>query len=194
MRIEQVETFQVGDRWLFVEIRTDSGLKGLGEAGLWGYPQAARAVIDSFKQYLIGQDPLKIEHHWQYLYRNAHFRGAAVSGALGGIDIALWDIAGKYYGAPAHQLLGGRCRDKVRVYIHIGGETPESLAESARQAVQAGFIAVRFTPFPREYWNLTYQALLDAIVQRCAAVYEAVGKDADLCIEIHRRLSPAEAV
>jgi galactonate dehydratase len=194
MRIERIETFQSGDRWLFVEITTDTGITGVGEAGLWGYPQAARAVIDSFKQYLIGQDPLRIEHHWQYLYRNAHFRGAAICGALAGIDIALWDIAGKHYGAPVYQLLGGRCRDKVRVYIHIGGETPEALAESARRAVQAGFTAVRFTPFPREYWNLTYQALLESIVQRCAAVYEAVGKDADLCIEIHRRLSPAEAV
>src|SRR4051794_33529870 len=110
MKIERVEPILV-DRWLMVRITTDSGITGLGEGGLWGYPEASERVLQHFATYLIGKDPLQIEHHWQFLYRNAHFRGAAIMGALGAVDIALWDIAGKHFGAPAYQLLGGRCRD-----------------------------------------------------------------------------------
>jgi galactonate dehydratase len=99
MRIEQVQTIRV-DRYLFVQITTDTGLVGLGEAGMWAYVGANAAVIEDWTPYLIGKDPLLIEHHWQYLNRNSHFRGSAVSGALGAIDVALWDIAGKYYEAP----------------------------------------------------------------------------------------------
>ena len=193
MRIEALETFRVLDRWLFLEIRTDSGLVGLGEAGLWGYPDAAEQVIHSFESSLIDQDPLRIEHHYQFLYRNAHFRGAAVSGALGAIDIALWDIAGKHFGAPAWQLLGGKCRDRVRCYVHITGDTPEELAKSAQQETDAGFTAVRFVPLPSGYERMRYSRILEEAVARVAAVREQVGPDIDLCVEIHRRLTPMEA-
>jgi len=193
MKIEKIETYRVGDRWLFVEIYTDNGICGLGEAGLWGYPQAAERVIESFKSYLIGQHPLRIEHHQQFLYRNAHFRGAAVSGALGGIDIALWDIAGKHLQAPVWQLLGGKCRERIRCYMHIGGERPQELAASARQAVDKGFTAVRFTPFPRGYEGLRYSRVVEEAVAYVSAVREEVGPDVDLCVEIHRRLTPMEA-
>ena len=84
--------------------------------------EASAAAVETFKRYLIGQDPLRIEHHWQYLYRWTHFRGAAIMGALSAIDIALWDIAGKHFGVPVYQLLGGKSRDKARVYYHVFGE------------------------------------------------------------------------
>jgi len=192
MRIAGLEWMQVG-RWFYLLVHTEEGITGLGEGGVHGYPEAIGPVLKAWERYLVGQDPLRIEHHWQYLYRNAHFRGAVIGAALSALDIALWDIAGKRYGAPVYQLLGGKCRDKVRQYLHVGGETPDALAADARRAVEAGFTAVRFTPFPRHYTQMRYAELLEAILGRVAAVREAVGNGVDLCIEVHRRLDPHHA-
>ena len=109
MRIRRVEPIRL-DQYLLVEIETDAGLTGLGEAGAWGFLEASEAAIEKFARYLVGQDPLRIEHHWQYLYRWSAFRGSAVMAAISAIDIALWDIAGKHFDAPVHQLLGGKVR------------------------------------------------------------------------------------
>src|ERR687891_259190 len=106
MKITDIETLPV-DRYLFVRVHTDAGISGVGESGAWGYLEASEKVVEKFAAYLIGQDPLRIEHHWQYLYRASHFRGTAVMGAISALDVALWDIAGKHYGEPVHRLLGG---------------------------------------------------------------------------------------
>jgi galactonate dehydratase len=187
------------DRYMFVKVHTDEGISGLGESGAWGYLEASAAVVETFKRYLIGQDPLRIEHHWQYLYRWSHFRGAAIMGALSAIDIALWDIAGKYFGVPCYQLLGGKCRDKARAYYHVYGETKEELIRGCLTAKQQGFTAVgHLTPFldePRDvpYFQTHADKIEDAI-ETVARYREAVGNDVDLCIEIHRQLTPAEAI
>ena len=115
MKIESVEAVPV-DRYLFVKVITDSGLVGYGESGAWGFLEASSAAINKFARYLVGKDPLLIEHHWQNMYRTSHFRGAAIMGALSAIDIALWDIAGKNFDVPLYQLMGGKVRDKARVY------------------------------------------------------------------------------
>jgi galactonate dehydratase len=128
MKISDVKVLPI-DRYLFVQVETDAGITGLGESGTWGYLEASGAVVERFRDYLIGQDPLRIEHHWQYLYRCTHFRGAAVIGALSAVDIALWDIAGKHFGVPVYQLLGGKCRDKARVYAHVFGKTKQELIQ-----------------------------------------------------------------
>ncbi|MBM3187419.1 MAG: mandelate racemase/muconate lactonizing enzyme family protein [Chloroflexi bacterium] len=195
MKIESVQTYRVGTNYLLVEITTDTGLVGLGEAGLWGYRDASDAVIEAFKPYLIGQDPLRIEHHHQYLYRNCHFQGAAISGALGGIDIALWDIKGKHYGAPVWDLLGGKTRDRVRCWysIHAAG-SPDEAAQVARKVVDRGFTAVRLTPFPEGYERMTHTQFIREAVARVAAVRDEVGPNMDIGIEIHRRLGPAASV
>ena len=147
MKITAVRVLHV-DRYLYALVDTDAGITGLGESGTWGYLEASGAVIDRWREYLVGQDPLRIEHHWQYLYRSMHFRGAAVMGALSAIDIALWDIAGKHFGVPVHQLLGGRCRDRTRVYYHVFGETREDLVSACVAAKERGFTAVgHLSPF-----------------------------------------------
>ena len=105
--------------------------------GTWGYLEAAEAVIEKWATYLVGQDPLRIEHHWQYLYRSMHFRGAAIMGALSAIDIALWDIAGKHFGVPVYELLGGKTRNKARVYYHVLGETVADLVAGCKSAMDA---------------------------------------------------------
>ena len=198
MKIVDIEVLPV-DRYLFVKVHTDTGISGLGESGAWGYLEASGSAVETFKRYLIGQDPLRIEHHWQYLYRWSHFRGAAIMGALSAIDIALWDIAGKHFGVPCYQLLGGKCRDKARVYYHVNGNTREKLVQGCVDAKNQGFTAVgHLTPFLDESRDMPYfkthaDKIQDAI-DTVRSYREAVGTGLDLCIEIHRRLTPSEAI
>jgi len=198
MKITDVKTIAV-DQYLFVKVFTDEGLTGLGESGAWAFLEASAAAVETFKRYLIGQDPLRIEHHWQTMYRAYHFRGAAIMGAISAIDIALWDIAGKYFNVPSYQLFGGKCRDKARVYYWVRGETTEALVKGCIEAKQKGFTAVgHLTPFldsPREepYFE-THAQKMERAIDRVRQYREAVGDEVDLCIEIHRRLSPAEAI
>ncbi len=198
MKITDVRVLHV-DRYLFVQVHTDGGIVGLGESGTWGYLEASGQVVETFKKYLIGQDPLRIEHHWQYMYRCTHFRGAAIMGALSAIDIALWDIAGKHFGVPVYQLLGGKCREKARVYGHVYGRTKEELVRGCVNAKAEGYTAVgHLTPFLDEprgvpYYKTHSDKIHDA-VETVRAYREAVGDGVDLCIEIHRRMDPAEAI
>ena len=198
MKITAVEAVPV-DRYLFAKVHTDEGISGLGESGAWGFLEASEAAIEKFGRYLVGEDPFRIEHHWQYMARFSHFRGAAIMGAISALDIALWDIAGKHFGVPAYQLLGGRTRDKARVYYHVSGDTKEKLVQGVRDARAQGYTAVgHLTPFldePREvpFFKAHADKIRDAI-RTVAAYREAAGDQVDLCIEIHRRLSPAEAI
>ena len=198
MKITEIRILPI-DRYLFVQIQTDAGIVGLGESGAWGYLEASAQAIESFKRYLIGQNPLLIEHHWQYLYRCTHFRGAAIMGALSAVDIALWDIAGKHFDVPVYQLLGGKCREKARVYYHVFGQTREELVNGCVAAKHSGFTAVgHLTPFLDEPRSMPYfkpyVARIEDAVETVAAYREAVGADVDLCIEIHRQLEPAAAI
>jgi galactonate dehydratase len=198
VKITKVEPIPV-DRYLFVKVHTDAGITGLGESGTWGYLEASQAVMEKYGHDLEGEDPLRIEHHWNYMYRSSHFRGAAIMGALSAIDIALWDIAGKHFGVPVYQLLGGKTRDRARVYYHVFGRTREQLVQGCVEAKKKGFTAVgHLTPFadePREvpYFKTHAQKMADAI-ENVRQYREAVGNEVDLCVEIHRRLTPAEAV
>ena len=187
------------NRSVFCRIYTDEGIVGLGESGAWGFLEASAAALETMKEYLLGKDPLDIEHHWQYLYRFSHFRGAAVMGALSAIDIALWDIAGKYFHVPVYKLLGGKCRDKVRVYNHTAGRTEEELIENAVKGVEEGYTALgHLNPYLDEPRTKAYEdgnaAMLYKAEQRIAKIREAVGPEVDLCLELHRRLEPGLAV
>ena len=199
MKITSVEAYPV-DRYLFVKVHTDEGITGIGEAGSWSHLEAAEAALtQKFAPYLVGKDPLLIEHHWQSMYRSSHFRGAAIMGALSAVDIALWDIAGKHFGVPVYQLLGGKVRDKARVYYHVFGDTREALVEGIKDAREQGFTAVgHLTPFLDEARDVPYYRshvgkMRDAI-DAVRLYREAAGEEVDLCIEIHRRLTPAEAI
>ncbi len=198
MKITAVETI-LANRYLFVRIKTDEGLEGIGESGTWGFLDASAGAVEALKTYLIGKDPLQIEHHWQYMYRCWHFRGAAIMGAISAIDIALWDIAGKFYDTAVYNLLGGRCRDKVRVYAHAGGKTTEETVANLKKAKAQGFTAIgHVTPFLDESRDTPYATThareIGEAVERIKAYREAVGNDVDLCIELHRRLKPADAI
>ncbi len=204
MRVTDVKTFLVhpgvGKNWLLVKVETDEGLYGWGES----YTQADRdkaieAHIHAMKRYVIGRDPFAIKHFTTVMYLDwAGKRGAMdFYSALSGIEQALWDIAGKAAGQPVYNLLGGRCRDKIRVYANGWGEgakTPEERAEAARRVVAQGFTALKFDPFPGPWREIIDRAQERQAVANVRAVREAVGADVDILIEVHRRLAPVYAI
>jgi galactonate dehydratase len=192
-RIDRVEPLPIGGG-CYVRITTDDGLTGVGQSGAWGYPAAAAQVLQSYSEYLIGQDPMRIEHHWQYMYRMAPFRGNVVSGALSAVDIALWDLKGQRLQVPIWELLGGKCRDKVRLHLLMGGGTPQEVFQKAKEAAAEGFTAVKFDPLPSGFQDLTLDGLVAAAVDRVAAAREAVGHDVDIIVELHRKLTPLQAM
>ena len=115
MRIERVETALVHE-WLVVTITTETGLVGVGQSAFWGFPDACERVVDSYRELLVGEDPMRTTHLWLSMYRSAPFRGGAITSAVAAVDIALWDIKGKHFGVPVHVLLGGPVRDRVRLH------------------------------------------------------------------------------
>src|SRR5215216_3527269 len=134
---------------IVVEVRTDAGIFGVGEASVEGKTEAVVGAIHDLKEYLIGKDATRIEHHWQTIYRHSFWRGGFVVGsAISGIEQALWDILGKALGVPVYELLGGRVRDRVRLYANgLRGSTPEEVAESCAQLVEQGWGALKLCPF-----------------------------------------------
>lgn len=187
------------DRYLFVQVHTDAGLVGLGEASAWAHHPETAEAVRTIGAALEGLDPLAIERHWQFMHRAAHFRGAVLGAAIGAIDIALWDIAGQHLGVPVHALLGGAVRDRVRVYAHVWGSTREGLVDGIRDVVAQGFTAVgHLSPFEdtdqKKAGSSSPTRRVNAAIESVSAFREAAGEDVDLCIEVHRRFTFAEAL
>lgn len=191
MKITDISTFLVPPRWVFLRIQTNEGITGWGEPVVEGRAETVRTAVAELSDLLIGEDPLRIEDHWQVLTRGGFYRGGPVlSSAVAGIDQALWDIAGKTYGAPVHRLLGGPVREKARVYSWIGGDEPEQVADQAREQVEAGFTAVKMNASGRME-PIDTLAATRAVVDRVAAVRDAIGPERDLVVDFHGRVSTA---
>ncbi|MDA0335120.1 MAG: galactonate dehydratase [bacterium] len=200
MKIATIEQFFPLPRVRLVKITTDSGISGWGETTLEGKPQSVVAAVDELAQYFVGKDPLRIEHHWQHVYRSAFFRGGNVlMTALSGIDQALWDISGKHYGVPTHALLGGAVRDRIRVYAHwgIGSLTDEGKA-AARQRLDMLLKKGGYTAFkagPGGKWRgHEPPSMIDEFVERAYLMREWVGPDVELAFDFHGKMTPALAV
>lgn len=198
MKITDVKAVRA-DCYCFARIETDEGIYGIGEGGTFGAVDAMAAQIVYFGEYLIGKDPLQIEQHWQTMYRGHYFRGATIMGAISAIDVALWDIAGKFYKLPVYKMLGGKCRDKVRVYAHVRGKTDEELKENILMKKEMGFNALgHLSPFLDEPNDRTYDKThsrnMIESVDRVHMMRETMGDDVDMCLEMHRRMLPGEAV
>lgn len=134
MKIAQVDTYLVRPQWGFVEIVTGDGFVGWGEGVLEGHASTVLACVNEMSSYLIGADPRRIEDLWSTIYRAGFYRGGGVlMSALSGIDQALWDIKGKMLGAPVYELMGGACRDRMRVYSWIGGDRPSDVGSPLRK-------------------------------------------------------------
>ena len=193
MKIDTIESFFIRNGYV-IRIHTDTGISGVGQTACWGYPEAVDSIINTFKKYLIGQNPLRIEHHWQYLYRMGPFRGTVLSGAISAVDIALWDIKGKHLGVPIWELLGGNCRDKIRLHLLGGGGTPETMYAAAKAAVEEGFTALKFDPVVGNFQDMTVDRLVKTARDLVAAAREGGGPDLDLIVEVHRKLTPMNSI
>ena len=188
MKITKIETFIVPPRWLFLKIETDEGISGWGEPIVEGRAATVQAAVEELSEYIIGKDPLRIEDHWQVMYRAGFYRGGPIlMSAIAGIDQALWDIKGKFHNAPISELMGGACRDSVRVYSWIGGDRPNDVGKAAKQAVEAGFTAVKMNGTEELQYIDSYQKI-DEAVERIAAVREAVGDYIGIGIDFHGRV------
>jgi galactonate dehydratase len=193
VKITSVEPLLV-DRCLLVRVYTDEGVVGLGEAGLWAYHKLVHEAIGQLAEYYVGKDASAIEHHYQVVTRDTHFSGAVLSAALSAIDVALWDIKGKAAGLPVYQLLGGKCRDKVRVFASSVGETLDARAASAMEAVDRGYTSIRTLPFFSGWEKQTSAKYISDAVAITRAIREAIGPDIDLGIDLHRNFGPDETV
>ncbi|MBU8906952.1 galactonate dehydratase [Desertibacillus haloalkaliphilus] len=188
MKITSLECFIVPPRWCFLKVETDEGITGWGEPVIEGRAHSVKAAVEELSDYLIGADPLRIEDHWNTLYRAGFYRGGPIlMSAIAGIDQALWDIKGKFYNAPVHQLLGGPCRDSIRVYSWIGGDRPSDVGRAAKEVVDLGFTAVKMNG-TEELQYIDSYVKIDETVERIAAVREAVGDDVGIGIDFHGRV------
>jgi galactonate dehydratase len=188
VKITSMTTFVLPPRWLFLKIETDDGVVGWGEPVLEGRAASVAAAVEELSDYLIGKDPRRIEEHWTVLYRSGFYRGGGIHmSALAGIDQALWDIKGKALGVPVHDLLGGRVRDRIKVYSWIGGDRPAETAAQAKAAVERGFSAVKMNG-PEELQYLDSRDKVERVVANVAAVREAVGPDIGIGVDFHGRV------
>lgn len=207
MRVTGVSTVVVNARmrnWVFVRVDTDQpGLYGIGEATVEWQTRAVVGAVEDLASLVVGQDPRRIEHLWQSMYRQLFFKGGVVTmSALSGIDQALWDIKAKELNVPLYQLLGGAVRDRVRMYDHLGGGSSdavyndaaaESFAERAAESRKDGFTAVKVLAVPRTapLDGLTGLRQAEALM---AAAREGAGDDVDIMVDLHGRTSAAMAV
>ena len=188
MKITRLTTYIVPPRWLFLKIETDEGLIGWGEPVLEGRAHTVATAVDELSDYLVGEDPLQIEKHWQAMYRGAFYRGGPIlMSAIAGVDQALWDIKGKYHDAPVHQLLGGQVRDRIKVYAWVGGDRPADIVASAQQAIADGFSATKMN-LTEELQVVDHLSKIDDAVERIASLRSAVGNKLDIAVDFHGRV------
>ncbi len=195
MRITDLKTYIVHcyrTNWVFIQIETDAGITGIGEATLEMKEKAVEAAVLELKEYLLGKEPREIERHFHVMYRDSYWRiGPVLMSALSAVEMALWDISARELDVPAYRLLGGKCNDRVKAYANAwfaGAKTPEAFGEKAKEAVTRGFLALKWDPFGSAYMNISGKELDNALAV-VGAVRDAVGTGIDLLIEGHGRFN-----
>lgn len=193
MKITTLELFQVPPRWLFLKLSTDEGLSGWGEPILEGHASTVAAAVQEIGDFLIGQDPRRIEDIWQQLYRGRFYRGGAVLlSAIAGVDQALWDLKGKYYNIPIYEFFGGLVRNHVRVYSWIGGDRPSDVAQAARDRLDAGFTAIKMNATSQMHFIDSYDKI-DEVIKRVSEVRAVTGNAFGIAIDFHGRIHKSMA-
>jgi len=189
IKITRLETFLVKPRWLFLKVHTNVGIVGWGEPVLEGRARTCAEAVEEIAPYLVGQDPRRVVHHWQAIYRHAFYRGGPIlTSALSGIDQALWDIKGKALGIPVYELLGGPTRDRVRVYLHA--RSPEAI----RAGIHRGFTAFKAGPAksrPARY--VETKGFVAHVAEEFAELRAAAGDEVDIAIDFHGAVPPQTA-
>jgi len=195
MKITDIVTFHCSDgrrNTIFLQMHTDEGVAGVGEPYTIGPDEGVLALVESIKPWFVGQDPSRIEWLLRRARNTMRFPlGAVAWSALSGIDHCLWDIAGKTAGVPTYMLLGGKSRDRVRVYHSVGGTTPEELGESAMALKEEGYSAFKTSPYPQNWREMPWNLVVRESAARLEALRAAVGEDADIAIDIHTTLMEA---
>ena len=197
MRITAIKPFVI-DAGVFVKVETDAGIYGLGEAGMKRRGRAIAETIHSMTPDLIGQDPFRIEHLWQVMFRGGFFPGGGVqTSAVSAVDIALWDIKAKALGVPVYELLGGRVRDRVVCYPHNGDPKDiDKLIESCRETRDAGYRFARWGMVDPEgdAQVLEPSRAVRFGIEQVRAVRETLGDEIEICVDVHTRLDPSAAI
>ncbi len=207
MKITAIKSIVVNAKmrnWVFVKVETDEGIIGWGEASLEWKTRGVIGCIEDMKPFIIGLDPTNIEHLYQVMTRHPFFRSGVVGmSAVSGIEMACWDIYGKALGLPVYKLLGGKVRNKIRMYDHLGGGEMDSLynsmgdaeamAEKARISVEAGYNAIKVLVVPRTQ-PLEGRAVLRHAASLMEAIRLAAGDDIDIMVDFHGRTTPDMAI
>ena len=193
MKITAVKTFLVGGswrNWLVVKVETDAGVHGVGEATLEGKSKTVQTAVGELARYLVGKDPAAIERHFQEMYRRAFYAGGEVlTSAITGVETALWDIKGKVLGVPVYELLGGRTRDRLKLYAngwYRQGMSPDEFVAAAGKVVALGAKGIKFNPWggrPGIDFHRLENDILNTGVEVVGALREALGPSVDLYID-----------
>jgi galactonate dehydratase len=200
VRVTDMKVFGVSltpdsDRpYVFVKLETNQGVVGWGEGTLEGKAAAVIACVNDFKEFIIGCDPMQVEHHWQSMYVHSFYRAGPVMGsAISGIDQALWDIRGKILGMPVYKLLGGPVdSDGVRGYYHARAGNPEQLQALRSQAKALGITAFK-SGIPGYYEWIETNAKITRAVKAMQMLRENLGPDIDIGVDFHAKTSPSVA-
>ncbi len=200
MKITEIKTFTVytyRTNFLFVKLKTDEGISGLGEATLEYKEHAVLGAIEDIRRVLLGQDPREVERITGELYRDSYWRlGPVLQSAISAVDMAMWDIKARRLGVPLYELLGGKVRDSIRMYANVwfsGAKTAEDFAAAAARAKNLGITALKWDPFGKAYLHLE-RAEFRRSMEIIEAVRGAVGPDVDLLIECHGRFDIATGI
>lgn len=199
MKITDIRPYIVtahNDNWVYIKVETDEGVTGVGECSLETREQTVRAAVLELKRYMLGKDPMESEKLFYMLFRDEYWgAGPVLVSALSAVDMALWDIKGKCLNVPVYQLLGGKFRDRIRVYANrwfLGGETPDQLAFLAEKTVKKGYTAMKWDPFYKAEHTITAREL-KGVTEQMKAIRKAVGDEVDLLVEGHGRFDPYTA-
>ncbi len=188
LKIKSLELFKVPPRWLFLKMTTEDGLVGWGEPVVEGHADAVSAAVTELSSYMIGRSAGDIEDTFQTLYRGGFYRGGPVlTSAISGIEQAMWDIKGKALGVPVYELLGGACREKVKVYGWMGGDRPADVVAGAKEKFDQGYRAIKMNATPEMAWIDNYKIVED-VVSRVAAIRDVYGSELDIALDFHGRV------
>ena len=189
MKITKINTYHAGDgrrNNIFIEVETDEGITGTGEAYSIGPDKSVISMLEEMGSWFVGKDPSQIEWLIRRVKNTMRFPlGQVAWSAISAIDIALWDIAGKVAGVPIYVLLGGKTRDRVRVYHAIYGDSPDLLAENALQLTEEGYSAFKTSPVPSNWRELPWRQVLEMADERMRTIRDAIGDSPDLAVDFH---------
>lgn len=189
MKITHMTTYRVAPRWMFLKIETDEGITGWGEPVIEGRAGTVEAAVHEFSRDLIGKDPTRINDLWQTMYRSNFYRGGPIlMSAIAGIDQALWDIKGKALGVPVYELLGGKVRDRMKVYSWVGGDRPGDIIEHMQRLMEGGFDTFKLNG-TEEMAMLDTPRAVEKAVKKIAQVHQALGTSISFGLDFHGRVS-----